>query len=448
MIWKNGCLLALGLMMAQSYAQPTGGQAPQQSPFLFFEAVNLAADEPGTSRIDVHYRIDSDFFVAVRNSDPSFPWQFKRRGEVFVELLDSANVSQARQIQSLELGANTSERNFETREWNQGIFTFTLPPGLYTIVFEVTDFESERRYLDRQRSIRAVDVSRMKRSTPVFVYPGRDSSAELLLHNMGGDLYFGQKAALFLQSAANEISLEDPRVSYSVHRLTHESEEPEPIIQDSSVHPQMMDGITLKPVHLDTGVGYKVGSSPTSGTAGIIVPFAGQRLPLGNYRLSLTIAGPDSQRTTEKKFRMIWPEMPFSLRDPEYAIEALRYVVPEAVLDSIKDRATDARIRTLEEFWKPRDTTPRTAYNEVMTEYYRRVDHARRSFATLRESDGMKTDRGRIYILYGPPSHVDRSLNPASAFQEVWEYENHGKKFIFVDEGKSGNYVLVQTQTL
>ncbi|RPH31043.1 GWxTD domain-containing protein, partial [bacterium] len=56
--------------------------------------------------------------------------------------------------------------------------------------------------------------------------------------------------------------------------------------------------------------------------------------------------------------------------------------------------------------------------------------------------DGSRTDRGKIYILYGPPTSMDRSLDPAAGFQETWIYEKLGKRFVFKDQSKSGNYVL------
>jgi hypothetical protein len=83
-----------------------------------------------------------------------------------------------------------------------------------------------------------------------------------------------------------------------------------------------------------------------------------------------------------------------------------------------------------------------------MTEYYRRVDHAVRTFGTLRQPDGFRSDRGKVYILYGPPTKTDRMLDPDAGFREVWIYERLNKKFTFADENKSGNYVLVNTSTL
>jgi hypothetical protein len=83
-----------------------------------------------------------------------------------------------------------------------------------------------------------------------------------------------------------------------------------------------------------------------------------------------------------------------------------------------------------------------------MAQYYRRVDYTSRNFGTLKEPDGSGTDRGRIYILHGPPTTKERKLDPSMGFQEVWVYEGFNKKFIFIDERKSGNYVLSSQQDL
>jgi len=93
-------------------------------------------------------------------------------------------------------------------------------------------------------------------------------------------------------------------------------------------------------------------------------------------------------------------------------------------------------------FWKSKDPTPGTDKNELMIEYYRRVYFANRNFSEGRE--GWKTDRGRIYIIYGPPDNVDRhpfELNTKPYV--VWHYYTINKTFYFVDETGFGDYRLV-----
>jgi GWxTD domain-containing protein len=65
----------------------------------------------------------------------------------------------------------------------------------------------------------------------------------------------------------------------------------------------------------------------------------------------------------------------------------------------------DEREQFIEQFWLRRDPTPGTVANEFKEEHYRRIAYANEHFAA--GIPGWKTDRGRIYIKYGPPDEID-----------------------------------------
>jgi GWxTD domain-containing protein len=145
-------------------------------------------------------------------------------------------------------------------------------------------------------------------------------------------------------------------------------------------------------------------------------------------------------------FKNVWPGMPRSLKNIDIAIEVLRLIATEAALDSLQSGDFNERRDALERFWMQKDPTPGTVYNEAMTEFYRRVDFARTSYSTMQEPDGMKTDRGRISILNGQPTRVDRTLSPTRGHTEVWTYEKTKRSFTFVDERRNGTYKLAATE--
>ncbi|MFZ5972124.1 MAG: GWxTD domain-containing protein [Bacteroidota bacterium] len=75
-----------------------------------------------------------------------------------------------------------------------------------------------------------------------------------------------------------------------------------------------------------------------------------------------------------------------------------------------------------------------------MRNYFRRVEHANRLFTSYKE--GWKTDRGMIYLIFGPPDEVSHT---GSA--EAWNYKNHKVRFTFVKSGTlydPDNLVLVR----
>src|SRR2546425_11778743 len=61
-------------------------------------------------------------------------------------------------------------------------------------------------------------------------------------------------------------------------------------------------------------------------------------------------------------------------------------------------------------FWTTRDPTPGTAVNEFQVDFYSRIKEANRRFREggAAEIPGWRTDRGRVFIKYGPPQEIDR----------------------------------------
>src|SRR5262249_42516616 len=67
----------------------------------------------------------------------------------------------------------------------------------------------------------------------------------------------------------------------------------------------------------------------------------------------------------------------------------------------------EARLAFIERFWASRDPDTSTPDNEFRDLFYRRVAFAVRAFTTESTKPGWKTDRGKIYILLGPPDDFD-----------------------------------------
>ena len=78
-----------------------------------------------------------------------------------------------------------------------------------------------------------------------------------------------------------------------------------------------------------------------------------------------------------------------------------------------------------------------------MAEYYTRVDYSFFNFRSLDQNDGTFTDRGKIYILNGPPTELQRDLRGETP-KEVLIYKNRvSKEFIFTDKTTKGNFKLI-----
>jgi GWxTD domain-containing protein len=153
-----------------------------------------------------------------------------------------------------------------------------------------------------------------------------------------------------------------------------------------------------------------------------------------------------NSRTHIHPFRVQWVNMPRSLRDFELAVSVLEHIASKEEYSELKRPFGKQRREKFEEFWKKRDPTPHTEFNEAMAEYYRRVDYAMVNFGN--KGEGWKTDRGKTYILYGSPSNTERQLSPTAPPREIWTYVNLKRRFIFIDQNRNGNYKLVATEPL
>ena len=82
-------------------------------------------------------------------------------------------------------------------------------------------------------------------------------------------------------------------------------------------------------------------------------------------------------------------------------------------------RTMDEKEQFIEQFWRRRDPDMRTAINEYKEEHYRRIAYANDHFFSAKA--GWRTDRGRTYILWGPPD--DREMRPSGGRYERLIYE-------------------------
>jgi GWxTD domain-containing protein len=86
--------------------------------------------------------------------------------------------------------------------------------------------------------------------------------------------------------------------------------------------------------------------------------------------------------------------------------EDVRYIISDQEREAFKKLSNDEeRDAFIEQFWLRRDPTPDTLENEFKEDHYRRIAYANEHFAAGKP--GWKTDRGEMYIKFGPPDQID-----------------------------------------
>jgi GWxTD domain-containing protein len=146
----------------------------------------------------------------------------------------------------------------------------------------------------------------------------------------------------------------------------------------------------------------------------------------------------------EFPIRVAWLNKPISLRQPEFAIEMLKFIEGEETVSNMLDEDEDEYQKLLHEYWKQFDPTPDTEYNELMEEYYSRIDYAALEFSGISKNNGISTDRGKVYIKHGKPDNIERTSNSLGYVVETWIYKKLNQKYIFVDKQGTGNFILIE----
>jgi GWxTD domain-containing protein len=145
-------------------------------------------------------------------------------------------------------------------------------------------------------------------------------------------------------------------------------------------------------------------------------------------------------------------ELTLTLMIPHYErwlLEDVAYIISDAERVAFLQLTTDdEREKFIEQFWLRRDPTPGTEANEFKEEHYRRIAFTNDHFSDSKIA-GWRTDRGRIYIQYGPPDEIESHPDPGGPALpfENWRYryiDGAGQNVIieFVDPSRNGEYKM------
>jgi len=118
------------------------------------------------------------------------------------------------------------------------------------------------------------------------------------------------------------------------------------------------------------------------------------------------------------KPRNVKPELNKAYKD--WLEKDVAYIITDEERKAFKKLQTDdERERFIEEFWRRRDPDPDTDENEYREEYYERIAYANEHFAS--GIPGWKTDRGRIWIMYGKPDETESHPSGGAYNRESYE---------------------------
>jgi GWxTD domain-containing protein len=141
---------------------------------------------------------------------------------------------------------------------------------------------------------------------------------------------------------------------------------------------------------------------------------------------------------------------------------ALALIATDEELELFDILSPRGKSMMMDKFWVRRDPDPATPENEYEEEFWRRIDYVQKHYGDPIH-EGIKTDRGKVYVLYGPPGEIEdhtAGQSLTSIEMSTWDTKAYmawkyyfggpgGKRmlFIFVDDVGDGVFnIFASTQ--
>ncbi|MDX2129999.1 MAG: GWxTD domain-containing protein [Chloroherpetonaceae bacterium] len=408
-------------------------------PQFYTESVIFPTASPDSVQVYVNTRLSYDNLYFVKG----------RSGKLNAEIFISLEVFEEKKLVSRK----TVKRLIETDSFTvsndrnrfvEAHFTANLGYKEYEYVLEVYDNDRQRQIrVDKKKLTLKKPESEFVFSQPLMLQrPTLNSTSSLLQPiGLGGNGVYGKDFVPFIQVSGKNLP---PVVTFTLFQLTGEDERF--VLSDSVTQNQFVSisGFRVNP----NGDSLYVEKGERKGeikTVFIPLDFRGERLANARFKMVVNAEVGGKKNEITKKFETSWADMPFGLYDLTLSIRLMEYITPPDSLSGVNSGNIDEQKQKFLAFWKSQDPTPETDYNEVMAEYFKRVDFAFLNFYTPREF-GWRTDRGKTWILYGEPNRTEREFPAGRSVRETWYYEEIKRKFIFVDRTNTGSFELEKVE--
>lgn len=170
------------------------------------------------------------------------------------------------------------------------------------------------------------------------------------------------------------------------------------------------------------------------------------KFPPGTYDLAFHVQSLDGSRTAElsRPFNVIWSDLSWG-RSEQDVLDEARSLLTETEYERFKELQLGDRETYLANFWAAHDPSPTTARNELREVFLQRVEYANRNFREFEK--GMRSDRGRVYVRFGPPDEITREVlpTPGTTLSEILDPSDPGMASL-IDSRSSHSGSTDQTQ--
>jgi GWxTD domain-containing protein len=416
-------LLTAGLAQAQAEMSEINAN-DTNGPFFYLDMANFRGERPQESRLEIYLKIMYDELQFVKIESDSF-----RAGyEVSVVVMDEDDFQVNGKIWRDSISVSGYEATNSRQLFHSDQIKFNLAPGKYRVSIGVMDLDT-RRTAYRKTNIVAGDYSDAKLSVSEILI------ADAVSMDSSGNLYPHPQVTAPRQENTQLFAFFE--------------------IYDKGNDKEYKISYTLKNPRGDKVLQKEAMVRHTGQITPVVLELPNASLAHGVYMIHVDVKGSKQTAMTERAITLHWVGIPSNIVDLDLAIEQMKYIAKKDGMKKILAAPPEKRREAFLKFWLENDPTPGTETNELMDEYYRRVNYANAHFRGMR--DGWRTDMGMVYIIFGPPSDIERNPFTRSTglfagrtvkAYEIWNYYEINRQFIFVDETGYDEYRLAYPLTI
>jgi GWxTD domain-containing protein len=412
---------SLMLFASLAYSQTEMRQTGELIPTFYVDAMAYASSQPQKSRVDVYVQVPHEEIRFMKEGDT-----YIGRYEVTLSLFTGAKQLVHEQTWSVDVPVNDFAQTSGSRLYSLTHRTVDVDPGSYQLNVVFRDQES-RKSSQVKKSLVVTDFARDSIALSDIMLVSRLSIAgekKTIVPNITGSIHPRSEGFFVFFELYCAPRLDSVDLLYRIY--------------DSKKNEVYRRSVREAITGAKTQIFMKVDSAS---------------IPMGTYFLSAEavaqdgISGKSFRATTSRTLNVRSLDLPAAVLDIDKAIDQLVYIARETELQYIRDGATqDEKHRRFMEFWAKRDPDPSTQRNELMEEYYGRVQYANQNFGHYME--GWRTDMGMVFIRFGSPENIERHpMELDTKPYEIWYYYQLSRQFIFVDETGFGDYRLTYPTT-
>lgn len=339
--------------------------------------------------------------------------------------------------------AKTYEESQSKKEYLSGYLNVSLEPGSYNYVLQMKRGEETDSRISRTQFVRIEPYNKMKTGNIIVGEKllADQATPQLQLAKRGNNVEYAKDFYLMAYIPGYQP---DASYSLSINKLN--------VMDEDTSRQNEVYSTNLSSDHIQTGIRPSISSndqrtfidlkSDDKGFAYALLEVPNSNFANALYRVSVKKDG--KELVSQGTYRSLWVDMPTSLLNLDVAVDMLRFIADKETMDRLSSGTQMEREKKFREYWEKRDPTPKTEYNELMAEYYRRIDYAYKNFTT-NNILGYNSDQGEIYIKFGPPQNIDRRFPTEGATTEIWTYKD--RQFVFKATTGFGDFKLVKDQS-